>query len=292
MNQNDVAEVSTGTAVAVLAGQEIVEQRRNLEAKVHRVVDNGRPFLVQADGKLLGMETFLPNPWYRRGEVAVHDATSFAEYFNRFKDADSVVFGDQVALAFIGVIDYHKAGGEGAARWGRHRVTLHLQQTEPWKEWLEMDKKEMDQGTFGQFLEDRIPDIVQPDGAELVMLARNFEARKDATYNGRIDPDTGSVAIHFAEIVAGVVKDGALSVPRQFVVRLTPFIGAQAYDIVARLRWKVSGSQLRLRYELVRWKQVLEKAFADEREDIQAIVNGPSGESAFFAGPAPAKAAE
>jgi uncharacterized protein YfdQ (DUF2303 family) len=286
MKQTDFDKITTNAAAGILAGQELADQAATMAAVIHHadLLKEGRPYLVKPDGTLVNMEGYLPAPVMRRGDVQVHAAVSFAGYINRFKSNDSVIFADQVAQAFTGVLDYHREGATGTAGWARHRVTLKLQPTEAWLEWTGQDKKAMTQADFATWIEERIPDIASPDGADIVTMARNLEARKDVAFKSHIRTDNGSHIFAYSEMVQGSARDGSLTIPADFTLALIPFLGADTYQVTARFRYRLNGSQLALSYELVRIKDVLEKAFADEREDIVSTVEDVT----MFNGPAPA----
>lgn len=294
MEQNKLDAVKAATtnagAAAVLgfvAGEEIAQIRANAAAKVFNV-DGGVPLIAKAsDGSVMSVEQYASRPSMIRQEVILHDTESFAVYTNKFKDDHTMVFADQIALSFGAIIDYHEADDTldppDRARWCRHRALVTLLQTDEWKEWTSKHGKEMDQSTFGAWFEDRIPNILEPDAAVIIEMARNFEAKKDVTYNGKIDPDTGSVALRYDETAAGVQREGAVRVVRGFKLKLIPFLGADEVLVDARIRWRVADGDLLLRYELIRHKQVLEAAFQAELKDVRTMIDGVT----IVAGPVP-----
>lgn len=289
-----VKTAATGAGAAALlgfkAGEEIATIKANAAADITKVDPDGWavPLVIKADGTITAVEQYGSRPVMIRQDVTLHDTVSFADYVNRFKDSNTVVFGDQIALSFGAVLDYHEAPYPEAsadARWCRHRAIVTLLQTDEWKDWTSKHGKEMNQTDFSAWFEDRIPDIKTPDSAVIIEMARKFEAKKDVSYNGRIDPDTGSVALRYDETVSGVQREGSVAVVRKFVLEIVPFLGAEKVEVEARIRWRVTDGELLLRYELIRHKQVLEAAFRAEFDDVKATIPGVT----ILAGPIPSK---
>lgn len=262
--------------LAFQAGQDLARAEANTTGTVHYADEakKGSPFLIRTDGTLVPIEGHLPAPTAIRGRVEFHDGASFSEYVNRFKDAGTTVFADRTKLAFAAVLDYHVAHPTDSdptePRWGRHRAGYAIQLTDEWKEWAGANGKEMNQLAFSSWFEDRIPDILEPAGAVIVELSRSFEAKKDVQFSGRINPDVGSVSLLYTEDVSGVPREGSIMLPRTFKLSIEPFQGAEKVTIDARIRFRVTDGKVMLRYELVRYKHVLEDAFNEELADITA----------------------
>lgn len=281
---NDVKAAETGTAAALLAGEELATAKHRLTADVKRLTDDGRPFRVHVDGSLQSLEGFLPAPVSVRGDLHVYDADSFVDYVQKFKDADTVVFADKVGRAFTAVIDYHAVG---KPRWGRHRAVLAARETDPWKRWTAASGKQMTQAAMAQFIEDNIPDIASPPGAQLVEIARTLEAKKNVEFVSVIRPQNGSVSFHYNETVQGNARGGDLAIPEEFILGLIPFEGCEKYKVVARLRYSIqAGGKLAIWFDLLRLEDIVEEAFKEITGDVTAGV----GDTLILSGPAPARA--
>lgn len=280
---SEIKAVPTENAAALLAGEELASTKHKLTAEVHRLAENARPYRVALDGSIQSLEGFLPAPVSVRGELQVYDAASFVDYVQRFKDADTVIFADKVARSFTAVLDYHAVG---APRWGRHRAVLAARETEAWKRWTAQDGEKMNQADFAQFIEDNIPDIAKPAGAELVEIARTLEAKKDVQFQSVIRPQNGSVNFHYSEQVQGNARGGDLAIPEEFILGLIPFEGCEKYKVVARLRYSIQAGGRLARFDLLRLEDIVEEAFAE----ITGDVKGGVGDTLILSGPAPARA--
>lgn len=248
-------------------------------------IDGGRPYRLTEDDKVVSLEGFLKRPINRRGEIKVYDAPSFVGYVNRFQNDASVIFVDKVGTTLTGVLDYHEADKDGLADWGRHRVVLALRQTRQWQLWVSQNKQAMSQAAFATFMEENIPDIAEPPGAEIVEMARTLVAKKDVAFESNILRQTdGSFKFFYMENVQGATHRADLKIPDHFTLMLTPFEGSDQYRVVARFRFRLGdGGKLSLSYELVRIEDVLEDAF---QKAAETIVNGVEG-TFFVNGPAP-----
>src|SRR5262245_3791978 len=120
-----------------LAAETIARLAR--EAPVVQTAPGGLPFVVvPAGSQIHSLENLiyhshLDAPSRMKGTVTVADVASFLLYWNKFADADSLVFADEEESQIVAILDYHHAGAAGGARWREHRLKLVL---EPSKEWL------------------------------------------------------------------------------------------------------------------------------------------------------------
>jgi uncharacterized protein YfdQ (DUF2303 family) len=281
----NLEQAHTNAAVGYVAGYDRAEEKALLEATIHRITENARPYRILADGSLVNMEGYLSAPVMRRADVTVHDSISFAAYIKRFGEDATIIFADKTARSFTSVLDYHEPGVDGLARWGRHRVSLPLRYTPSWLTWTQANKKPMGQIAFSEFLEDNIPDIADPLGAEIVEIARSLEAKKAVEFKSQIRMEDGSHRFTFNEDVSGSAKSGSLEIPAVFTLGLVPFEGATEYKITARFRYRLEGGKLSLWFDLVRLEDTLDAAFFDERD---VIANAVGKDTPILAGPAPA----
>ena len=141
------------------------------------IKDEREHFIVLPDGaeiRSLREFQYAEPPLKKAGKVTAEDVPSFAAYFQRFRDQDSMIFGLPEKFTFTGILDYHVAK-DGPAREKGHQVVLELRQTARWKAWKGNNKSTQTQEQFAQFIEDNLPDIYAPDGTDYppaaVMLA-------------------------------------------------------------------------------------------------------------------------
>lgn len=264
--------------------QQIVSLARQGVA-VQQIPMNGTiPFAVIPEGhKLQSLVELIYNehntaPERVKANVTVLDPASFIEYYTLFSDPNSRVFADETTLRVLAVLDYHGAG-EGGPRWGSHRVTLALRQSEEWKVWLSGNNKQMAQQTFAEFLEQNSMDIVKPSPADMLAVARDLEATTEVEFGSGIRMSDGQMRFKYTETTKATVGAGTLAVPEQFVLNIPAFIGGERVPMQALLRFRVREGKLVIWYTLVRPEEVIRTAFIAARDAIAdslklTIVNG------------------
>lgn len=211
-----------------------------------------------------------------KGTVKVFDPASFCEYFTTFKDDNSRVFADETASRIVAVLDYHQAG---KPRWGSHRLDLTLRHSKEWKEWGAANGKKMTQMEFGEFVEDHAPDIVAPDAATMLEVARNLSAKTDVDFSSAIRMANGSVQLKYSEQVKGTYGSGQFEVPETFIIAIPVYLGHERTSVTARLRWRLNAGKLTFFYDLLRASVVEREAFLAARSAIAenlgiTVING------------------
>lgn len=115
------------------------------------------------------------HPRERNGTFRFVDVDSFAEYVNRYKEEDTLVYAVDVPAnadallmrqntVFVAVIDDFPTGGTSARV---HRATLELTPTVAARRWGSVLGHWIDQETLLDLVVDGAGEIVDPDAAEL-----------------------------------------------------------------------------------------------------------------------------
>ena len=248
------------------------------------ITANGIPFaLVPQDCKIEDLTKFVYNgfnehPHRKQGTVKTLDVASFCEYFAAFMDEHSRIFADETKQQILGVLDYHGAG-DNAPRWCQHRVELTARLCEEWNEWTGKDGVKFNQQDFAEFMEDNAPDILTPDAATMLEMARSLSAKTEAEFASAIRIANGSVQFKYNENVKGVFGAGNLEIPEAFVIGIPVFIGSERVRLTARLRWRINGGKLSFWFDLLRRSAILRDAFLNLRDGIaetlkRTIING------------------
>lgn len=124
-------------------------------------------------------DEYRVTPERRVGTAEMLDLASFIAHVNRFKDADSALFGDndRAAPSLLSVLDYHERVNiptellatdvaeqplSPSPRFGKHRTFYKFPLSDEWRAWHGHDGKTMVQADFAAFLEDRIGDVIPP----------------------------------------------------------------------------------------------------------------------------------
>lgn len=277
---------ATNAQVGFVAGAEHAKQVAALTAEV-KSYDDGRPYRIREDGEIEIVERLQDAPTFRRGDVTFYEALSFARFVKRFRNPTSMIFADAIARKFTAALDYHPESEEqGIARWDLFRAVLPLRHTPSWETWAKVNGVKMSQADFGQFLEDQIPDIAEPAGAQLVEIARTLEAKTEVQFESHIRADNGAHRFQYIENISGSAS-GTITIPQEFTLILQPFQGSKQYEIKARLRYRITSKVLTMWFDLVRLQDVLTEAFNDELLKIDTELGASSIITPIYNGPAP-----
>ncbi|MEW2420480.1 DUF2303 family protein [Streptomyces nigra] len=245
-------------------------------------VEAGAIYLVAtADGDVRQFD--LTGPQYtgqlarKTGRTTVRDAASFLAYWAKHHDDASEVYADVEQLTITAVLDAHAADEPG---FGEHRLTLALRKTKAWDEWLALDGKLVDQDRFANFLEDHLPNLVEPDAATMLEIAQSIKATTKADFQSSSRLQSGERKFAYVEDTkASAGAKGDLAIPEVFKIAVPPFEGADAYSMTARFKYRLGGGQLALGYKLEQPEERAKAAFADVlaaiAEDITVpVLNG------------------
>lgn len=224
---------------------------------------------------------FAANPHRKKVAVGVLDAASFIEYYQQFSDENSRVFADETQGIVKAVLDYHGAGSEGAPRWCQHTLTLKLRPSPEWTTWVGHNGHacKMSQMDFAEFIEDNTPDIVEPNAATMLEMARTLQAKTDVDFSSAIRTSNGQIQCTYNEQVKGTYGTGKVDIPEQFKIAIPVYVGGDRTPIIARLRYRLASGKLSIWYDLLRHKEVERTAFTKQIAAIKetlkvAVING------------------
>ena len=258
-----------------------IEQLEKLAARARNAVrldETGEPFvyLPGADDMAWhaeSVEKFLPAPVRVRRHLQATELSGFVEYFNRWRGASSAVYADQDAVTVKAVIDEHdvretgEVVGEGdlpvkedAPSWCTHTVTYKCPFSRQWKAWIENDRRRLPQIEFAEWLEDRVSDIQEPEGTELLQLCTQLQIHRKVVYSSAQRLETGEFSFAYSDEDTGA---GTVEVPAMLELGIPVFQGGTTYKVEARFRYRLADGKLHLWYELVEPDKYVEDAFTE-----------------------------
>lgn len=202
------------------------------------------------------------------GLIHVHSPATLSDYAARHIDgARSTLWGDVPNAKVTVVLNDHTADGQQG--WADHRVALQLETSPELAAWLKHDDQAIGQETFGDFLEERLLDIIDPDGSTMLEVARTFSATVGATFRRAVNGHDGTTSLTWQEDVdAKAGKSGQLEVPREFTIGVPPYVGCAAVKIRGLFRYRVADGQLRLGYRLLNLDDVRRQAVAEVLTEV------------------------
>lgn len=226
----------------------------------------GHPDLLivtDSDGtRIEDLTEHAPHPRRTIRAVNVWDADSFLAYVARHTRPQGLeVWADEERRTITAVINGPEASTPG---WCDHTCTLSLRLSPAWRTWVEQSGKLLTQTVFAEHIEDNLPDIVRPAGAEMLELAQTFQAQTKANFTAHRFLDNGMRALEYTETSdAKAGRRGQIEIPANFDLGLRPFLGGDPYKVSARLRWRITDGDLRIGYKLDRPDEVLRAAFGE-----------------------------
>lgn len=212
------------------------------------------------------MEQFRSKPTRIRQEVDAHDLPSFIAYCKSMgvcaADLSKLVYADKNGPLLAAVLDYHKVG---SPEWCDHTITYKCPLSDEWKTWTGRNGKAMPHPEFAQFIEDNLPDIVDPPAARMLEVARHLEAKKTVTFSTGNRIQTGDVQITYEEVTEGTSSSakGNFAIPDKFSLGIPVFDRGPVYKIECRLRYRIADGRLSIWFELYRSEKVFDAAFED-----------------------------
>jgi len=175
-----------------------------------------------------------------RQTVSAEDVESFCRYVQTFRTATTQVFASGAAdLSVVAILDYHYAAANdtNGARWCGHRVTLKPSPSPRWKALVEANGKKMGQIEFACWIENMIPAIATPPGADLLQIVSLFEVDGKVAYSRAVRLQDGSTKMLYQHEVAA--KSGEVTIPAQILFSLPMYEGEPNVQIAARLRYRL-----------------------------------------------------
>lgn len=227
-----------------------------------KVADGGLYAIVPAGGELVDLEHYLPAPPVARSVVDARTVGALLDYTGRHKTEGTAIFADAETGKVEAVIDY--LSGANAPAHKAQRCIYLAPFSEEWKRWTSISGKQMSQDAFSLFIEENRDDVVTPDGATMLELAKNLDARKKVTFKSGIRLDSGDVSLDYAdETVATGGITGKLAIPAEITLGIPVFYGTDPYKVTAFFRYRIQDGRLLMWVDLHRMKHIRDAAFAD-----------------------------
>jgi uncharacterized protein YfdQ (DUF2303 family) len=217
-------------------------------------------------------DEYRDHPARKTGTTTVRDVESFGQYWDKHADLDRAeVYADADHDVITAVLDAHASTVPG---WGEHRLRYGLRRTNAWRTWTSNDRDLMGQTAFAELLEDNLPHIAEPDGAELLELAQTFTAQTEVSFrSGQMLADGSRELLYAENIEASGGRGGKkIVIPKQITIMIPPYEGAAPVVMTARFRYRINDGNLRLGYALDAADEALAAAFDDMVEQVETRI--------------------
>ncbi len=237
---------------------------------------HGRSFAVVPAGTKLEYLEAPAFPPRRTGTVKLADASSFLAYWKRQSDPASYIYGSMQPAQFLAVFNEHgkaTSTDRSGADWRDHRALYQLAHSDEWMTWTKRSGQTFDGNeAFAFWLEENLFDISMPDPAKFMDIALNIRVKQGQVFGNKVNLNDGNIVLEYAnQVDASAGAGGKLAIPEKFQINIPVFKGLDAprWKIDARFRYRLTGGNLTLRYDLVRPAKVMEAAFKDMLAEIQ-----------------------
>jgi uncharacterized protein YfdQ (DUF2303 family) len=229
--------------------------------------------VVPTGYELKSLEEFLPHPLRVKEAVQLHETESFIEYVNEYRRPGTHIFFCQETERFVAVLDFHE--NPATPNWCDHVSSYQPTRSPEFKTWSAYDRKTMTQVDFARFLEENMPDIVEPASAHMLEVALTFEAKKSVEFSSGVRLPSGQIQFEYNEVIRGTSQKGAMEVPEKFFLGIPIHVNEPNWRFEARLRWRLQEGKVVFWYELVRPHRQVEQALKEIRERIASKTTVP-----------------
>ena len=230
--------------------------------------------VVPKNWEIRDLEKYLPKPLRVRQHVTLNDTVSFIEYVKAYAQQPTTrLFFANEGETFDAVIDYHESAG--APAWCEHIASFKPVRSVEFTTWMDRNRKQFTQIDFARFLEENLPDVVEPEGAVLLEVALTMEAKKEVTFSSGVRLTNGQIQFQYDEEVRGIAKKGTLEIPEQFVLGIAIHENGPAYRIPVRLRWRLQEGKEIFWYEIVRPHRFVQDAIKEIRAKVTTDTGYP-----------------
>jgi len=248
-----------------------------LRSAEHHELEVGKFYVFNTPSGIADVDLTGPEhtgiPPRKSGTTLVRDARSWTAYFTKHSSPASEVYADSERLTVTAVLNAHASD---TPSWGDHRLRLELRTTDAWKQWMRNDGELLDQETFAEFLQDHLPELLEPSSADMLEIAQSLQAATKVDFQSGVRLASGQRQFQYVETTTTKAgQKGQLTVPETFVIGLVPFEGSEGYRLTARLRYRITDRGLRMGYKLERPADILRTAFTDVVNVIDGDIEQP-----------------
>lgn len=212
-------------------------------------------------------EHLLPTPSRKKGRIHLENHDSFIQYINRHKLSESTTIyceADYVrsTVKFNCIINDH-TGAQDGQQWRDHEATLEPMLSKEWRTWTGNNRRQLTQTDMAFFIEENLQDIVAsegfPTGQQLLEMATSFQANQDMRFKSAVRLQNGGVNMSFVQD-DDTATLAQMKIFERIAIGIPVFRNGDAYQITARLRYRVRDGKLTFWYELIREDKVIEDA--------------------------------
>lgn len=242
--------------------QAVIEAARQGVTPIITGVEAEAPLLYapaanKGQGELVSLERYLAEPLRKRGTTEVFDVASFNQVVrDHGQEGRTAIYLDRnpEMPAVVAVLN---GGAKSSPGWGDLRCAIRFCATPQWAKWRAIDGNMLPQGTFAEFIEDNLADIVQPAAATMLEVATAFHATLSTRFGRAMRLSSGMIELQHVESADAKVGAGQIAVPETLTLGLAPLHGSPIYQVPARFRYRIRDGELTMGVKLQRIEDLM-----------------------------------
>jgi uncharacterized protein YfdQ (DUF2303 family) len=247
-------ETTNDTTPTLAAGAALSNPRLN-PAK------DGIPYVVVPEGYKVRELPTETKPKRPVAKPTFTDAASFIEYVNDHKTGDTALYGNYNARQMTCVFDDFLRGNkpiDEQASYRGFRAALQPDHSREWGIWKNKNAQPMKPADFGLHIENNLPDIAEPNAADLMQMAYDFRVSQNGTLHAQQRMQDGSYNFQIAMENNQV---GEAKLPKTIKLNIAIFENTAPVVVEAYLRFSAKSNELAIWYDIIRPDHLIDSEF-------------------------------
>lgn len=299
----DITFDQSGNAAAIINAVRHMQRDAKIETLRPTQIPGAEiPIAIVPDGWTVQsmhsvVDTFRDSRPRPKGFCYFHDLESFCEYVNQHASIDTTrIFldaSDRTKPKMTAIFNHHRTRSDSDLSAEQHQAyapadwgaQYHFPLSDEWLAWNRATNV-MEPKAFAEFLEDRLPDVLDPQAApastraladsvgiqlaapaRLLELSRGVEIAMDTRVKNSLNLATGETTVIFEETQR---SDAPLRIPHGFVIGIPVLRRGDVYPIIVRLRHRVRDQKLVYQLSLFGVDKVLQTVIADAQTHVES----------------------
>ncbi len=191
---------------------------------------------------------------------------SFIEYVKGYRLPATTIFGAFDNNTITAYLDYHAKDVVAAVK---HTASYAIQKSTEWIKWTEINGKQLSQLDFAEFLEENGYNVVEPDGATLLEIVSNLQAKTEVTFQSSIRLANGTAKVAYQEDQTSKAgATGSFDIPTKIKLILPVYRYGANYPLEAFLRVRIDRGKAVFVVKLDNHQRVILQAFTDVCNEV------------------------
>lgn len=233
-------------------------------------VEAARVAFVNQKLNVQDLESFHERPHRVKRQLSHLTLASFIDYAKAWELQTSKLYADRKALNVLLIVD--DSTRDDGPTWGDHRSNYTCPLSKQWQAWIGSNKKRMAQLEMLEFLEDNLADIHRPDGSEILSMVTKFRETRNHVFSSEVSVQSGEFVFEATDTRQSARSSTKL--PEELILGLPVFENGKAYEVKARLRYRIQEGALSLWYELAHPDRMVDDAFTNVVVEVKEKLEG------------------